>query len=732
MRFCIPVKICVVLIIAACAVLKNFAQAPGGLKWSANGNSYLRAEQGDIVQYQMPANSRKVLISKDKLVPAGQNITLSIRNFNFSDDNNKLLVYTNSKKVWRQDTRGDYWVLDIKTNGLSQLGKSRPASSLMFAKISPDGTKAAYVSEHNIYLENLSSHEIKLLTSTNGTKKLINGTFDWVYEEEFDCLDGFRWSPDSKSIAFWQIDANQVRDYLMLNTTDSIYSFVVPVEYPKVGEAPSPYNIGVITITGATIKWMNIPGDHRNSYLPRMEWAGNSNELIIQQLNRKQNESRLMLCNINSGNVVEIYKENDEAFIDVKGRWQDDNIGWDWFNKNKEFIWVSEKDGWRHIYRISRDGKKEFLITKGEYDIIKVNLIDEKSGFIYFIASPENATQRYLYRVKLDGSAKAERISPLDQPGTHAYSISPGGQYAQHSFSNAYTTPIYEFINLPNHGVLGLSENIPEKIADAKKYNNVQFFKISTEEGIEMDGWMIKPVNFDSTKKYQVLFYVYSEPASQTVTDAYGRTGTRLFNGDMAEEGYIQISLDNRGTPAPKGRTWRKSIYRQIGRLNIRDQALACKKIITWKFVDPKRIAVWGWSGGGSTTLNLLFQYPDLYQTGVAIAAVGNQLSYDNIYQERYMGIPQENRQDFILGSPITYAKNLKGNLLYMHGTGDDNVHYQNAELLINELIKNNKIFSLMSYPNRTHSISEGEGTSRHLSTMFTDFIRKNCPGGGR
>ncbi len=228
------------------------------------------------------------------------------------------------------------------------------------------------------------------------------------------------------------------------------------------------------------------------------------------------------------------------------------------------------------------------------------------------------------------------------------------------------------------------------------------------------------------------MFLVYSEPASQTVTDVYGKVSTRLFNGNMAEEGYIQMSLDNRGTPAPKGRTWRKCIYRQIGRLNIRDQAMACKKIITWKFVDPKRIAVWGWSGGGSATLNLLFQYPELYQTGVAIAAVTNQLSYDNIYQERYMGLPQENRDDFIQGSPVTYARNLKGNLLYMHGTGDDNVHYQNAELLINELIKNNKIFSLMSYPNRTHSISEGEGTSRHVSIMFTDFIRKNCPGGGR
>lgn len=720
-----------ILIIIVFSVLDNFAQS--GLKWTSDGNSYTKVENGEIVQYLLPGNIKTVLISKDELVPSGQSSSLFIRNFYFSDDNSIVLIYTNSKKVWRQDTQGDYWVLNTKSNELTQLGKTRPVSSLMFAKISPDGTKAAYVSEHNIYMEDLTSHVIKLLTSTEGTKKLINGTFDWVYEEEFDCRDGFRWSPDSKSIAFWQIDANQIRDYLMLNTTDSIYPFTVPVEYPKVGEAPSPYRIGVISIANATTKWMNIPGDHHQSYLPRMEWAGNSNEIIIQQLNRKQNESRIMICDISTGNSREIYRNNDEAYIDVKGTWQDGDItGWDWINKNKDFIWVSEKDGWRHIYRISRDGKKETLITKGDYDIIKICLIDEKSAFIYFMASPENATQKYLYKVKMDGLSKAERLSPSDQPGTHSYAISPNGLFAQHSFSNAYTPPVSEWINLQKHTSLVASENIPEKIANAKKNSSIQFFKITTEEGVEMDGWMIKPSNFDSTKKYPVLFYVYGEPASQTVTDAYGTARTRLFNGNMAEEGYIQMSLDNRGTPAPKGRAWRKSIYRQIGRINIRDQALACKKIITWPYVDPKRIAVWGWSGGGSSTLNLLFQYPDLYQTGVAIAAVGNQLSYDNIYQERYMGLPKENRQDFILGSPITYAKNLKGNLLYMHGTGDDNVHYQNAELLINELIKSNKIFSLMSYPNRTHSISEGEGTSRHVSTMFTDFIRKNCPGGGR
>ncbi|MBS1590604.1 MAG: S9 family peptidase, partial [Bacteroidetes bacterium] len=262
--------------------------------------------------------------------------------------------------------------------------------------------------------------------------------------------------------------------------------------------------------------------------------------------------------------------------------------------------------------------------------------------------------------------------------------------------------------------------------------SNIEFFQLTTEENVTMDGWIIKPDNFDSTKKYPVVFYVYTEPASQTVKDDYGSQYNFLYQGNMAADGYIQISLDGRGTPAPKGAAWRKIIYKQLGRMNVKDQALAAKQIINRTYVDANRVAVWGWSGGGSTTLHLMFQYPDIYKTGIAIAPVSNQLCYDNIYQERYMGLPQENKDDFIKGSPLTYAKNLKGNLLVIHGTGDDNVHYQNTEMLINELVKYGKQFQVMSYPNRTHSISEGAGTFQHLSTLYTNYLKANCPPGAK
>jgi dipeptidyl-peptidase-4 len=708
-------------------VLKTNAQPPQGLHWTTNGDGYYQAENGEIVLYNLPAFSRTVVVDKTKLIPTGSSQPLPVRNFFFSPDGKKMLLYTNSKKVWRRDTRGDYWLLDITTGKLRQLGKGRPASSLMFAKFSPDGTKVAYVSEHNLYVEDLAAATVKPLT-TDGTSRMINGTFDWAYEEEFDCRDGFRWSPDSKHIAYWQIDATRIKNFLMIDNTDSIYSFTIPVEYPKVGEDPSSCKIGVVDVNTAQTKWMQVPGDTRQHYIPRMEWAANATELVLQQLNRKQNESRLFICNASTGAAREIYSETDKAWIDVKARWSDDPTGWEWLHDGKDFLWVSEKDGYRHIYLVSRDGKKEQLITKGSYDIITIEAIDDKTGNIYFMASPRNATQQYLYRINANGGDTV-LLSPATEKGTHQYAVSPNGKYASHVFSNANTPPVRTWVSLPAHTIIKEEEKRAPRRAQAYP---VEFFQVTTAEGVTMDGWMIKPANFDSTKKYPVIFQVYTEPAAQTVKDSYGSAGTFLYDGDIAADGYIQISLDGRGTPAPKGAAWRKAIYRNIGRVNIRDQAQATQKILEWPFVDSSRIAVWGWSGGGSTTLNLLFQYPGIYKTGIAIAPVANQLTYDNIYQERYMGIPQENREDFVKGSPITYAANLKGHLLLVHGTGDDNVHYQNSEMLINQLIKYNKVFQLMSYPNRTHAISEGEGTHQHLMSTFTEFLKRNCPGGGR
>ena len=727
-------KYLVVLFVCISCFVVVIAQPPTGIHWMKDGNGFYEEESGEIAQYRLPSLSKAVIADRNALTPKGSSTPLKVRNFFFSNDANKLLIYTNSKRVWRYDTRGDYWLLDLDDNKLTQIGKSLPASSLMFAKFSPDGKKVAYVSGHNIYVQDIATNKVKQLTF-DGSTKLINGTFDWAYEEEFFCRDGFRWSPDSKQIAFWQIDARKTKNYLMINNTDSLYPFVKPVEYPVAGEPPSPFKIGVVNIATAQTKWMSIPTDPvLQSYVPRMEWADNNTQLIIQHLNRKQNQSDLLLCDVATGKSTTVYKEKDSAWIDILPLWDEDYSygGWDWLNNGKEFLWPSEKDGWRHLYRISRDGKKETLVTVGNYDVMDISTVDEKSGYVYFFASPENATQKYLYRTKLDGTGTAERLTPSNEPGTHDCNVSPNGQYAFHSFSNYYTEEVNEWVTLPSHKALG-GEEVQNALSKAdKSKSNISFFKITTEDGVQMDAWMTKPNNFDSTKKYPVLFYVYTEPWGQNVKDEFGVAHNFLYRGDMAKDGYIYISIDNRGTPVPKGREWRKCVYKKIGLINIHDQAMAAKEILKMPFVDSSRIAVWGWSGGGSATLNLMFQYPEIYKTGIAVAAVADQFTYDNIYQERYMGLPQENKEDFIKGSPITYAKNLQGNLLYIHGTGDDNVHYKNAEELINELVKYNRQFEFMSYPNRSHGLSEGEGTFMHLSTMYTNYLREHCPPGGR
>lgn len=723
-----------VIFLCICIAFAVKAQPPTGRHWAKNGEAYYEVADGSINIVALPSLQKTVLVDKAALTPKDSTKPLTIRNFFFSADGSKMLVYTNTKKVWRYDTRGDYWLLNISTKQLRKLGKGLPASSLMFAKFSPDGKKIAYVSNYNIYVEDEATGDIIKLT-TDGTRKLINGTFDWAYEEEFSCRDGFRWSPDSKKIAYWQIDAKGTKDYLMINNTDSTYPFMVPVEYPVAGEAPSPFKIGVVSIAGGKTTWMNIPTDKvLQSYAPRMEWAANNSELIVQHLNRKQNVSDLLLCNASTGAAKNIYHETDSGWVEILPNWDNsyDYGGWDWLNGGKEFIWATEKDNWRHLYRVSIDGQSEKLITKGDYDVIQISAIDEPSGYVYFYASPNNATQQYLYRTKLDGSSEAERLSPANQQGTHGYDVSPTGKFAFHTFSNYYTPPSNEWVSLPEHKSIN-GDNVNAAVAKAdKSKSNIQFFKVKNEDGIEMDGWMAKPANFDSTKKYPVVFFVYSEPAGANAKDRFGAGRNNLYAGDMAKDGYIYITVDNRGTPAPKGREWRKCISHKIGLVNIADQAAAAREIMKWPFVDTSRIAVWGWSGGGSATLNLMFQHPEIYKTGISIAAVGWQLTYDNIYQERYMGLPQESMADFVKGSPITYAKNLQGHLLYIHGTGDDNVHYKNAELLLNELIKYNKVFQFMAYPNRTHSISEGAGTSKHLSTLYTSYLQQYCPPGGR
>ncbi|MEY3541940.1 MAG: hypothetical protein RLZZ204_752, partial [Bacteroidota bacterium] len=620
------------------------------LQWSEDGLALIRVKKNQLVEESVESgNDRKVIISEQDF--GNVEPFKSMDDFSWHPSSAQLLIFNNTARVWRYNTKGDYWVYHLKSKKWFQLGKGLSAQSLMFAKFSPDGKKVAYVSQYNLYVEDIQTGKRKALTQ-NGNRRLINGTFDWVYEEEFACRDGFRWSPDGKKIAFWQVNADGTKDFMMMDNLAGIYSKPIPVEYPKVGESPSAVKIGVVDVESSQLKWMNIPGDPRQHYLPRMEWSG-SQELIVQQLNRKQNQSVLYLANAATGGSQSIYKEVDEAWIDILPAVDDDYSygGWDWLDNGKSFLWLSEKDGWRHLYRVSRNGKEENLVTKGNFDVIEIAVVREAEGYVYYYASPDNATQKYLYRSKLNGEGDAERLTPNDQPGTHQYTISPKADFAYHSFSNHNVPFVTESIHLSTHKDATGKSKVADAIAQSKSRKSpLEFFKLKTKEGVEMDGWMVKPDNFDPTKKYPVVFFVYSEPAGANVVDRFGVGNNRLYAGDMKRDGYVYVSIDNRGTPAPKGRAWRKSIYRKIGIVNIDDQASAAREVFNMGFIDTSRVAVWGWSGGGSATLNLLFRYPEIYKTGISIAAVAYQLTYDNIYQERYMGLPQENKHDFIKG----------------------------------------------------------------------------------
>lgn len=696
------------------------------IHWRKNGPGYYTIEKEEggggraLFRHDPETGAKEIIVPAHAFIPFGENGPLDIEHFEFSEDESKLLLFINSERVWRRRTRGDYWVLDITSRELRQLGGEAAPSTLMFAKFSPDGTRVAYVRDNNIYVQDLRDMSIRAVT-TDGSATLINGTFDWVYEEELYLRDGFRWSPDGSRIAYWQIDSSGVREFPLINNTGGFYPELQMIPYPKTGEQNSAARIGVAELAGEGTTWMRIAGDPRNHYLARMSWASNSTELIIQQFTRPQNTNRVMLADALTGEIDPILTETDAAWV------ENDNPIY-WIDDGESFVWLSERDGWMRAYRVSREGKVS-PITRGPFDVISIERVDDEGGWLYFIASPENPTQRYLYRARLSGG-RPERLTPEGESGWHGYNISPDAKWAIHTYSTFSTPPVTKLVRLPSHEAVRTledNEELREKLATLK-LPEFEFFRVEIETGVELDGWSIRPPDFDPSKSYPVIFHVYGEPAGQTVVDRW--LGKRhLWHWMLAQQGYIIISVDNRGTPAPRGRAWRKAIYRKIGTLNIADQAAAVRALLArHSYLDPERVGVWGWSGGGSSTLNALLQYPDIYHTGISVAPVANQRYYDTIYQERYMGLPSDNVEGYRKGSPITHARNLEGNLLLVHGTGDDNVHYQGTEALINEFVAYNKPFTMMAYPNRRHGISEGRNTTRHLYSLFTRFLRENLP----
>ena len=713
----------------------------------------------ELVRYAAESGERTVLVTAVMLWLPAAGRALHIEDYAFSPDGTQLLVFTQSERVWRQNTRGEYYVLPLDgAKEPQRLGGALPVSTLQFAKWSPDGTRVAYVAQNDLYVEAVATKAPTRLTK-DGSRTVINGTFDWVYEEEFDCRDGFRWSPDGASIAFWQLDCSGVGEFLMIDNLGDRYSKPVPVQYPKAGTLNSACKVGVVPANGGAVRWMATPGDPRETYIPRMEWHPKGQELMVQWLPRAQNVLQVLGCDVKTGACRVVHEERDEAYVDVRDDFR-------WVYGGDKFFWTSDtafaKDGeprFRQCGTVEWDTRgKHVLVSKvaltSGFDVIEVAHFDAEAGRLYVLAGkgPGGATGQTLWRVESGnvwsqvGDRRYGSGPPGDQAarsegqvfgGWHQYAVGPDGRLALHTFSSMGFPPHVEVVRLAGHeSVRTLVDNRPLADRVAKlALGEVAFGVVKLQQGderIELDTWTMFPPGFDAAKKWPVVFHVYGEPWSQTVKDTWD-LNHHLFHRWLTQLGYVVMSIDARGTPAPKGRDWRKALFQKIGITSSADwnaAVLALRKQHAW--MDPQRQAIWGWSGGGAMTLNMLFRYPDLFAAGMSVAPVTDITLYDTIYQERYCGDPRRFPEVYLYCSPITFAKNLQAKLLLVHGTGDDNVHYQNSERLVDELVKHGKLFEFLAYPNRSHGIAEGEGTRAHLYASLADFLQRRVPAGPR
>ena len=544
------------------------------------------------------------------------------------------------------------------------------------------------------------------------------------------------WSPDGKKILFIETDFTNVRQRAVLGTNDPSYPDVQQHRFARVGEVIEKLRIGVVDSGGENLTWLPMESPEEGIYFGQVEWAGNSDEVIVEKFSRFRNQRDFYLVKTSDkgaakAEVKSILHEVNDAWVDSS---QEKNSGLMWTRGGKACVVVSEKDGWRHAYLWSREGKELALLTPGKYDIIDRAAIDEGGGWYYFYASPDNATQKHLYRVPLDGSGTLEQISPSNQPGTHLYHFSPDAKLAIHTYSTLDSPPIVELVELAGHRVIRVlndNEKIREKMKSVISHPT-EFIQLTIGSGVSMDAWMIKPKDFDPLKKYPVFIYVYGEPHAQTVLNEWG-TSQIDFHRVVADLGYLVLTIDNRGTPAPKGAAWRRAVFGSLGPLSTEEQEAGLKELArTRPYVDLTRVGIWGWSGGGSNTLNAMFRKPDSYHVGIAVVPKPQPHLYNAGFQENYMRTREVNPEGYKQAAAINFADGLKGKLLIITGSGETNTHIQIIEGLVDRLIKLGKPFDYMVYPNRDHSLLEGEGTLVHVRMYIIRYLLSNLPAGAR
>lgn len=681
-----------------------------GFNFQNDGKHYTRLEENKIKQYDFTTGQFVKDIFDASSVSGNSEFNGKMDDYTFSKDESKILIKTETESIYRRSTRANFYVWDKNNNTLTTVEKE---GKQRYTSFSDDATKVAFVRGNNMYYKDLASGRITQITSDGKFNSIINGSADWVYEEEFSIAKAFEWSPDGRKIAFLRFDESEVKEFTMTLYNRDLYPEYETFKYPKVGEKNAIVSVHVFDIeTGKTTKVQT--GKEPDMYFPRIKWTLDANKLCVFKMNRHQNELELLLADATSGRTSVMLKEMNKYYIDIT----DDMT---FLEDGKCFIWTSERDGFNHIYMYELDGKLKRQLTKGNFDVTSFYGVDEKRKTIYYQAAEESPLERQVYSMSFKGKKK-KKITPAK--GTNRTQWSSNFDYFVNTHSTLNSPATYTVYENSGKEIRVIEDNAAMKATQQNYgWNNFEFFNVPIEGGEKLNGWMLKPTDFDPNKKYPVFMYVYGGPGSQTVNDSWGGFNNWWYQM-LAQNGYIVVSVDNRGTGA-RGQEFKKMTYLQLGKYETMDQISAAKYLGGQSYVDAERIGIFGWSYGGYMSSLCLFKGADVFKSAIAVAPVTNWKWYDTIYTERYMRTEKENESGYKDNSPVNFTDLMKGKYLLVHGVADDNVHFQNTAEMANALIRSNKQFDTYFYPNRNHGIYGGT-TRLHLYNKMTDFIYEN------
>ena len=685
------------------------------VNWMDDGQYYTTLErtQNDIElrKYDILTGDYEVIVATTELRVPGRRRPIIMQGYQFSADEQKILLKTDVERIWRRSTRENYYVYDIQSGDITKLTESDQKQQ--YAQLSPSGNKAAFVQDNDLFLVNLQTGEEKAITTDGAHNKIINGAADWVYEEEFGIAKAWYWSPDGEEIAFYHFNETRVKEFVMTEWGD-LYPGLTRFKYPKAGEKNAIVKIGVYDLNADTTTWMDVESEN-DQYIPRINWTKDDGTLAIRRMNRLQNTQDLMLADVNTGSTQIIKTERSDAWVDVSNDLR-------FLEGGDRFIYTSEESGYNHIYLYDMQGNLIRQVTEGNWEVTNYLGIDEETDRIFYMSTEASPLQRHLYSISADGSDKRKLT---DGTGWNSINMSPDYQYYIETTSSPSMPPEYTLHKSSGEKVRVLEDNAALRDTLASYQMPMKEFVEIPLEQATLNGYILKPHDFDPDKEYPVLFYVYGGPGSQTVTKEFASGQRANWHRYLTQQGYIVVSVDNRGTGA-RGRQFEKQLYKKLGQYEVTDQIDAAKYLAEQHhFLDEERFGIWGWSYGGFLSSLVLAKSGDIFNTAIAVAPVTNWRFYDTIYTERFMQTPQMNAEGYKKGSPVTYADQMAGNYLLVHGTGDDNVHFQNTVRFVNELIAEDVQFETMFYPNRSHGIYGGN-TRRHLFKKLNNFILEN------